>query len=313
MTGIACNSTGICYGIDLSTDGLWSINLETGECTLIGPLGIMINFATGFSFDKDTDILYLICGNSLCTCDTETGECSLVSNMGIYVSALAIPYNCNPTTEPVTKISFNPPLPDGDNNWYISNVTVSLNATDEDGINTTYYKINGGEWNIYSSPFIISEDGEDILIDYYSIDILGNIEDIKSSMLNIDKTPPEIIIDYNVTKIGWKEWLVEFYFTVSDSTSGSGTSLMDKVEVFINGILFETVDGPGPIYSWSFIFKSGLKIIVGAGAWDKAGNYGYNETQVKLNRNCKQQSNHPSLSINSKNSFLTLFIRNLGV
>jgi hypothetical protein len=198
------------------------------------------------------------------------------------------------TTPPVTTISFEPPEPDGCSGWYISNVTVTLNATDEgSGVNATYYRIDGAEWETYTEPFILSEDGDNILIEYYSVDNAGNIEDVKSATLDIDRTPPEIIIEYNVTKIGCKEWLVEFNFTVTDNTSGSGGGGMDRIEIFINGVSQDVVVGPGPTYTWSFIFKGGLKITVGAGAWDNAGNYGYNETLVKYSRNSIQQSIHP--------------------
>lgn len=42
------------------------------------------------------------------------------------------------TTPPVTTLSFDPPTPDGLNGWYVSNVTITLNATDnQSGVNVT--------------------------------------------------------------------------------------------------------------------------------------------------------------------------------
>ena len=50
------------------------------------------------------------------------------------------------TTPPVTTISLNPPAPNGDNGWYVTNITVTLNATDdESGVKVTYYAIDGGQ------------------------------------------------------------------------------------------------------------------------------------------------------------------------
>ena len=38
----------------------------------------------------------------------------------------------NDPTPPVTTISLNPGDPDGDNGWYVSDVTITLNATDNE-------------------------------------------------------------------------------------------------------------------------------------------------------------------------------------
>ena len=107
--------------------------------------------------------------------------------------------NNDDTTPPVTTISFEPPVPDGLNGWYVSDVTVMLNATDDmSGVNVTYYRIDGGEWVIYDTPFVLSEDGDDILIECYSIDKVGNVEDVKSSKLDIDQTKPVVILTYEI-------------------------------------------------------------------------------------------------------------------
>jgi len=63
------------------------------------------------------------------------------------------------------------------------------------GVNATYYRIEGGEWEIYTGPFTIRWNGEDILIEYYSVDYAGNVEDIKSSNVTINSNiyPFEIL------------------------------------------------------------------------------------------------------------------------
>ena len=97
------------------------------------------------------------------------------------------------TTPPVTTISFDPPTPDGENGWYVSNVTVTLNATDdESGVNVTYYQLNGGGWHRYIEPFLRAMDGNHS-IEYYSVDNAGNVEDIKSVICKIDQNRPCII------------------------------------------------------------------------------------------------------------------------
>ena len=172
------------------------------------------------------------------------------------------------TTAPVTTISFDPAKPNGCNGWYISNVTVMLNATDDlSGVNVTYYRINGTDWNEYIFPFIVFEEGENILIEYYSIDNAGNVETVKSSTLDIDKTPLKGTIEWKIRKIGCCKWEITFYINITEEISG-----MERIEFYLNGVLQVTVTGPGPIYGWSFtlipIPNLEIKIIV----WDIACN-----------------------------------------
>ncbi len=94
---------------------------------------------------------------------------------------------------PVTNCTLNPPSPDGLNRWYISNVTVCLNATDETGVNKTYYKINDGNWSGYTDEFNITDEGT-FTIYFYSVDYLRNAESIHKINISIDKNPPSSII-----------------------------------------------------------------------------------------------------------------------
>jgi hypothetical protein len=172
-------------------------------------------------------------------------------------STIGISNYLDDTTPPVTTISFYPPEPDGENGWYISDVTVTLNATDDDsGVNTTYYRVDEGIWYNYSGSFILVGDGEDILIEFYSVDNAGNQEEIKSVVIDIDQTKPTIILEYELTGgdpvHGW-----ELTFT---ATACDDTSDMDKVEFYVNNKLKETVNGSGPTYIW--VYNSLYALIV---------------------------------------------------
>jgi hypothetical protein len=101
MIGIAFDRYGILYGWDVGNDNLWTIDIETGQATLVGPLGIDLMYAQDGHFDIAEDILYLaastvnpyFCG--LYKCDEDTGDCTLVGQFenNYPHSALAIPYN----------------------------------------------------------------------------------------------------------------------------------------------------------------------------------------------------------------------------
>jgi hypothetical protein len=270
MVGLAFDRDGICYGIGLN--GLYTIDVSTGEVTFVCPL-INCTSPSDAEFDIDNDILYLIGYTTgymtgLYICDTETGECDFVGQFegGVELTALAIPYNSS-FIPPITTISFDPPKPDGCNGWYISNVTVILNAIDQDGVNATYYRINNGTWATYETPFVISEEGDDILIEFYSVDIYGNIENVKSETLDIDRTPPNMTVEWEVKRIGWRKWQVTFSINITNEPSG-----MNRIEIYINDVLQETIVGPGPIYTWSLIICYVPKLTLKFLTWDQACN-----------------------------------------
>jgi len=80
----------------------------------------------------------------------------------------------------------------GDNGWYISNIQVTLTASDNNGgsgVSQTQYKIDSGTWQTYSAPFTVSTEGSHIVY-YKSRDVAGNWESEKSTAFQIDKTAP---------------------------------------------------------------------------------------------------------------------------
>jgi len=169
----------------------------------------------------------------------------------------------NDITPPVTTHSLNPPEPDGENGYYVSNVTVTLNATDnESGVDRIEYRIDGGSW--YTIPgdngtFLYGDDGNDVLIEYRAFDNAGNIEKTKSFTLDMDQTPPDVGIVYEITGGTWLTgWEIAFMVTGDDATSG-----VERVEFYINDVLQETISGPGPLYEWTFHLPSNSIQVIG--------------------------------------------------
>lgn len=86
------------------------------------------------------------------------------------------------TTPPVTTCELDGVM-EGD--IFISDVTVTLNATDDmSGVDYTMYKLDDGDYQTYSDPFIVAEDGDHTL-NYYSVDLAGNIEDEQTCTFTI--------------------------------------------------------------------------------------------------------------------------------
>lgn len=86
----------------------------------------------------------------------------------------------------------------GNNEWYKSDVQVSLSATDENsGILEVKYSLDGGiTFNNYINPVLVSTEGVSNF-KYYSVDRAGNNEIVQSLEIKIDKTAPEISAEFN--------------------------------------------------------------------------------------------------------------------
>jgi hypothetical protein len=173
----------------------------------------------------------------------------VVSVILFFISVSVIPTTGNrvsfdDTTPPVTTCTLNPPEPNGNNSWYVSDVEVTLNATDDmSGVNATYYRIDGGPWMTYTEPFIVTTDGEHT-VQYKSVDNAGNIEDSKSVEFKIDQTPPTIDLVWEANKEDGI-WNVIFTAICSDVTSN-----MDYVEFYMDDdLMFTDVIEP---YKWIY-------------------------------------------------------------
>jgi Tol biopolymer transport system component len=103
-----------------------------------------------------------------------------------------------------------------DNDWYTSDVTVTLTATDEtSGVAATYYSLNGGE-AVEDSSISITEEGEHTLT-YYSVDVAGNIEEAQSITIKLDKTDPATTDDADAD---WHTEDITIALTATDESSG---------------------------------------------------------------------------------------------
>lgn len=89
----------------------------------------------------------------------------------------------------------------GTNDWYQSDVTATLTATDNEGgsgVEKIEYSLDGTTWNIYTAPFAITTEGTTTL-QYFSTDKSGNKEEVKTEIIKIDRTAPEGKVTFNPT------------------------------------------------------------------------------------------------------------------
>lgn len=166
-------------------------------------------------------------------CDFPGLSCTEVDN----TIALTIPVI--DSTAPTTSIAVNGTL--GNNNWYVSDVTVGLSAADGPpgcgfGVDFIEYRINGGDWTPYTGTINLTEDGI-YSIEYRSVDLAGNVEASKSQEIKIDTTPPVIVgaPTEEPNEHGWYNTPVTVVFTATDNLSGVAT-VSDPVTINTEGI-----------------------------------------------------------------------------
>jgi len=163
------------------------------------------------------------------------------------------------TTPPVTTCTLDPPEPDGDNGWYVNDVNVTLNATDDmSGVKEIRYRRGSGSWQTIvgdNGTFIMDIDGDDFPIEYYAIDNAGNEETHQIVTIDMDQTIPDIEeVQWEAFKEGG-DFYVTFTCDAMDATSG-----MDRVEMYINDVFLDEIVDAGPTYEftieWSEEFKT---------------------------------------------------------
>jgi len=99
-------------------------------------------------------------------------------------------------TAPTSSISF---IPHSGTNTVNKSTTFTLTADDGQGsgVASIIYKINDGDWINYSTPFDLSDfKSGNYNISFYSIDKVGNIENINSVLVKIPG--PAVIPGYNI-------------------------------------------------------------------------------------------------------------------
>ncbi len=125
------------------------------------------------------------------------------------------------TTPPVTTATVSGKS--GNNGWYVSPVQVTLSTTDAgSGVFGTYYTLDVGATQTYTSPFMITPDGTHT-VTYWSVDDSDNVETAHTLTVNIDATPPTPTFGYPTPAAnanGWNNTSVSVPYTATDATSG---------------------------------------------------------------------------------------------
>ena len=152
---------------------------------------------------------------------------------------------------------------EGLNGWYTSDVNVVLDVQDDfSEIAYTMYRLNGGDWQEYTGPFVISGQGFNVLWTY-SADAQGNIEPESTWYVNIDSTVPFTACTLDGFHPGY-----EFYF-------GSAVNMTLEAFDSMSGVsktYFKLDTGLWYEYAGTFMFTGDGEHVVYYYSVDEAGN-----------------------------------------
>ncbi len=187
--------------------------------------------ASPFSFPFDTASLSDTASLWICAQSSDNMETSLWAISG---SSIGVD-NAAPSSTPTLS-----GLP-GASGWYLSDVSVSLSATDAlSGVAEIWVRLDGGAWQTYAGSVVVAGDGVHT-VQYYATDVAGNTEPVQSLLVNVDKLAAQTSADLQGTSGagGWYRSPVNVTLNAIDPTSGVGI-----VSYRIDGGPWQTYTGP---------------------------------------------------------------------
>lgn len=157
------------------------------------------------------------------------------------------------TTPPNTTVSLSGT--EGNNNWYVSTVDGVLTPTDNAGVATTYYQIDGGTVN-EGTTFTLSQEGI-YNVCFWSVDVNGNVESQKCVQVKIDWTPPVTTGEVFGSRdmLGVFRSAVDNTLSATDNLSGVDTTSysLDNGNTWnLYGGVFTLSDNG----AWEYLFRS---------------------------------------------------------
>jgi hypothetical protein len=114
----------------------------------------------------------------------------------------------------------------GGNGYYKGPVQFTMTGTDNlSGLANIYYRVNGGATLVYSAPFTIGVDGNH-LVDYWSVDVAGNVSGVGTAVVKIDMSAPVTQATGSGTAgtNGWYRGSVQVSLAAADNLSGVQTT-----------------------------------------------------------------------------------------
>ncbi|MEH7375878.1 OmpL47-type beta-barrel domain-containing protein [Neobacillus drentensis] len=163
------------------------------------------------------------------------------------------------------------------------------------GVAKTEYKVIDGSWQTYQGPFDVTAEGKNV-VQYRSIDHVGNIEEAKSVSIKIDKTAPTLNVSFNSSVlIDRNHALIPIKAAVDGEDTLSGVNRVELISIESNqpengkgdGNTVDDIQGADfETFDTDFLLRaersgSGDRVYtVTYEAWDHAGNSVIQSNQI---------------------------------
>ena len=114
------------------------------------------------------------------------------------------------------------------NGWYHTPVTVTLTTTDTGaGVATDAWRLNGGAWQAYTMPVVVTSERVNLL-EYYAVDDADNQEAPQYIVFSIDRTDPTTHVGLLMGELGRNGWYVSpVTLTLSAQDLESGLQVLE--------------------------------------------------------------------------------------
>jgi hypothetical protein len=148
------------------------------------------------------------------------------------------------------------------NGWYRDPAQVTLTASDSlSGVANSYYTVDGGEAQTYTTPFNVSGGGSRV-VNYWSVDGVGNVEAQHTLTVNVDSGAPSTQLTTGGTagNNGWYRSAVQVSLTSTDTLSG------------IANTYYSVDGGAAQVYAGTFTVSGNARHSVSYWSVDRAGN-----------------------------------------
>ncbi len=126
--------------------------------------------------------------------------------------------------------------------WYRTPVTVTLTTTDTaSGAAIIHWRLNGGSWQQYGAPFVVSSERVNLL-DYYAVDKAGNQEIARYEIFSIDLVDPTSRLGMVQGELGAVAWYISpVTLTLSAQDLESG---LERIEYMLDGDAWQPYTTP---------------------------------------------------------------------
>jgi hypothetical protein len=191
---------------------------------------------------------------------------------------------------PESSAVIDPEDPDGENNWYVSKVTVTVDAYDccpplvMSGVDYIVYEINGvpGQISGDSGTFTVEDDGVNF-VEFYAVDKAGNEEaEHHTFEVAIDRTAPTVDLQHSESQDDGGQWSVTLTAIAGDATSG-----LNRVVFKVGANVLDTLYTP----PWEIteVWQSGWGgETFSATAYDNAGNSAQDSAVITVSKDMSQ-------------------------